>query len=295
VLYGLYASVVSGVTYGVIVSLLAVGLSLIYGVMGTVNTSHGAFYMVGGALAFASSSLLKLPPLVSIAVSFVGVFVIGLAAMALFIPRRMWVTSESNEQSTVMILFAAVAMVTQQVAFTLYGGSAFIVRSLLTGYVLLPGGVYITNEVLLAVIITLAVYATLYFFLRYTMLGMGMRAYAQDKESAESLGINGRTISLITFAAGVAMAAIAGGLLAAIYSVNSASGWDELITAFVIVTFGGIGSIMGSLLGGLIYGIIYSMMQFFYPELSFILVLLIIYIVILVRPTGLLGQVVERG
>ena len=282
-------------TYGVIISLLAVGLSLIYGVMGTVNTSHGAFYMVGGALAFASSSLLKLPAVFSIVLSVMGVFALGVAAMTIFIPRRMWVTSESNEQSAVMIMFAALAIIIQQVVSILYGGSTFVVRSLLSGYIQLPGNLYVTNNVLLAVIITLAVYSTLYLFLRHTMLGMGMRAYAQDKESAESLGINGRTISLITFATGVAMAALAGCLLAAIYSINSGTGWDELITAFVIVTFGGIGSIMGSLLGGLIYGIIYSVMQYFYPELSFVLVLLIIYIVVIIKPTGLLGQVVERG
>ena len=215
--------------------------------------------------------------------------------MIIFIPRRMWVTSESNEQSAVMIMFAALAIIIQQVVSIFYGGSTFVVRSLLIGYIHLPGNLYVTNNVLLAVVITLAVYSTLYLFLRHTMLGMGMRAYAQDKESAESLGINGRTISLITFATGVAMAALAGCLLAAIYSINSGTGWDELITAFVIVTFGGIGSIMGSLLGGLIYGIIYSVMQYFYPELSFVLVLLIIYVVIIIRPTGLLGQVVERG
>ncbi|MHB2037491.1 MAG: branched-chain amino acid ABC transporter permease [Nitrososphaerales archaeon] len=285
----------SGVTYGIIISLLAVGLSLIYGIMGTVNTSHGVFYMVGGALAFASSNLLKLPATVSIVLSVLGVFALGMAAMIIFIPRRMWVTSESSEQSTVMIMLAALAIVIQQIVSVLYGGSTFVVRSLLQGSIRLPGDVYVTNNVLLAVIITLAVYATLYLFLRNTMLGIGMRAYAQDKESAESLGINGRTISLIAFATGVAMAAIAGCLLAAIYSINSGTGWDQLITAFVIVTFGGIGSIMGSLLGGLIYGIIYSVMQYFYPDISFVLVLLVIYVVIIIRPTGLLGQVVERG
>jgi branched-subunit amino acid ABC-type transport system permease component len=91
------------------------------------------------------------------------------------------------------------------------------------------------------------------------------------------------------------MAALAGALLSSIYSSTTATGWNELVTAFIIVTFGGVGSLAGSLVGGLTYGIIYSELQFFYPSLSFVIVIFVIYIFILIRPTGIFGRIVERG
>lgn len=294
-LYGIYASLVSGISYGLIISLLAAGLSIIYGVMGTVNIAHGAFYMLGGLVAFLGSSFLHLNPIFSIVISVIAIFALGMLLLPALAPSRMWVTSNNEEQSAMMILLAGAAIIIQQVSFLFYGTYTFAVPSIIAGSILLPDSVYISNQVAIAMVISLCSYLVIFLFLRRTKLGLGIRAYSQNKEVAESLGVAGAKVSLLTFSIGVTLAALAGALLASIYSFNTGTGWDELITAFVIVTFGGIGSLAGSLVASLIYGIIYSILQFYYPSLSFVIVILVIYLLILVRPTGLFGRIVERG
>jgi branched-chain amino acid transport system permease protein len=263
--------------------------------MGTVNIAHGAFFMLGALAAFVASAFLHLDPVLSIVFSIAVCLGLGSLILPALAPSRWWVTSNTEEQSAMMVLLAGAAVIIQQVSFLFYGTYNFAVPSILPGYQQLPGPVYVTNQVTIAMAISLVTYVFLFLFLRRTKLGLGIRAYSQNKEVAESIGVAGARVSLITFAIGVTMAALAGALLASIYSASTSTGWDELITAFVIVTFGGIGSLKGSLVGSLIYGIIYSVLQFYYPSLSFIIVILVIYLLILVRPSGLFGRIVERG
>jgi len=293
-LYGLISSLIGGVTYGLIISLMAAGLSLIYGVMSNVNTSHGMFYMLGGFLAFLASFYLHLPPFFSLLFTCLASFVIGIGVILLIVPSSLRVTTDPDSQNQVMILLLALATATEYVVLLVFGGSSVAVPSMIYGTLTFANGVYITYQTLLASLISVVSYLLLYVFLKFTKVGLGIRAFAQNKDLARAIGIEGERLSLIVFGIGVLLAALSGALLASIFSVNSASGWNELVISFVIVTLGGIGSIFGSLLGGLIYGIAYSIALYYYPSYAFIIVLILIYLVLIIKPTGLLGEIIER-
>ena len=292
---GVYISAVSGITYGLVISLLAAGLSLIYGVMKNVNTSHGAFYMAGGFLAFLASSDLKLSPVLAVIFAFGVAFLLGVGILNIVVPRPMWVTTNPDKQNTVMILLLAIATIYQQSFFILFGGAAITVPPLLFGSISLPGGVYVSYQTAISVALSILTYLLLYLFLYFTKRGKAIRAFAQDRQLAEALGVSTRATAIITFGIGVSLASLSGSLFSSIYSVNSTTGWDELVIAFVIVTLGGIGSIAGSIIGGLIYGTLYSILEFYYPSYSFPVTLLVIYLILVVRPTGILGERIERA
>jgi branched-chain amino acid transport system permease protein len=294
-LFGLYLSLISGVSYGLIISLLAGGLSLIYGVMNNVNTSHGAFYMVGGFLTFFAVSNLHLPIVVGILFAFVAAFVLGIFVLFVLIPKRMWVSSNPDSQNTVMILFLALAYVLQYGIFMVYGGGSIAVPMIIFGNILAPGGVYIPYQTIIAIAISLLCYVGLFLFLRDTKIGKAIRAFSQDRELAEAMGVRVTTIALMSFGLGVSLAALSGSLLSSIYSITAATGWTELMIAFVIVTFGGIGSIGGSFIGGLVFGIVYAITQYFLPAYSFVIALILIYIVLVSKPTGIFGEIIERA
>jgi len=294
-LFGLYLSLISGVSYGLIISLLAGGLSLIYGVMNNVNTSHGAFYMLGGFLTFFAVSSLHLPIVLSIMFAVAAAFALGLFFLYVLIPKKMWVSSNPDAQNTVMIIFLALAQVLQNGAFIVYGGGSVAVPRIFFGYVLAPGGVYIGDQSIIAIAISLLCYVGLFLFLRDTKIGKAIRAFSQDRELAEAMGVKVSTIALLSFGLGVSLAALSGSLLSSIYSITASTGWNELVIAFVIVTFGGIGSISGSFLGGLVYGIIFAVTQYFLPAYSFAIALVLIYIVLVNKPTGILGEIIERA
>jgi branched-chain amino acid transport system permease protein len=294
-LFGLYLSLISGVSYGLIISLLAGGLSLIYGVMNNVNTSHGAFYMMGGFLTFFAVSSLHLPIVVSIIFAFAAAFAIGLVFLYVLIPKKMWVSADPDAQNTVMILFLALAQVLQNGAFIVYGGGSIAVPRISFGAIIAPGGVYIGDQTIIAIAISLLCYVGLFLFLRDTKIGKAIRAFSQDRELAEAMGVKVSTIALMSFGLGVSLAALSGSLLSSIYSITAATGWNELVIAFVIVTFGGIGSISGSFLGGLVYGVVYAITQYYIPAYSFAIALVLIYIVLVNKPTGILGEIIERA
>jgi len=294
-LFGLYLSLISGVSYGLIISLLAGGLSLIYGVMNNVNTSHGAFYMLGGFLTFFAVSSLHLPIVLSIMFAVAAAFALGLFFLYVLIPKKMWVSSNPDAQNLVMITFLALAQVLQNGAFIVYGGGSVAVPRIFFGYVIAPGGVYIGDQTVIAIAISLLCYVGLFLFLRDTKIGKAIRAFSQDRELAEAMGVKVSTIALLSFGLGVSLAALSGSLLSSIYSITASTGWNELVIAFVIVTFGGIGSISGSFLGGLVYGIIFAVTQYFLPAYSFAIALVLIYIVLVNKPTGILGEIIERA
>lgn len=295
VLFGLYLSIISGLSYGLIISLLAGGLSLIYGVMNNVNTSHGAFYMLGGFLTFFAVSSLHLPIVLSIVFAFSAAFALGVFFLFVLIPKQMWVSSNPDAQNTVMIIFLALAQVLQQGTFIVYGGGSVAVPRISFGNIIAPGGVYIPYQTIIAIAISLLCYVGLFLFLRDTKIGKAIRAFSQDRELAEAMGVRVSTIALMSFGLGVSLAALSGSLLSSIYSITAATGWNELVIAFVIVTFGGIGSISGSFIGGIVYGIVYAITQYYLPAYSFVIALVLIYIVLVNKPTGILGEIIERA
>ncbi len=290
--FGILSSLIYGITYGLILSLMAAGLSLIYGVMKNVNTSHGAFYMLGGFFAYLGYVFFK-SFIWSLIFAVLGTFFVGMGVLPLVIPKRYWTTLNADEQNTVMIIFLALATFFEYLVLILFGGGSVQIPSLFYGNINIFS-VYLTKQILFASLVSIGIYILLYIFLKYTSTGIMLRAFSQNKELSEACGINGERIALLAFGLGVALAGLTGAFFGSIFSINSASGWEELVESFVIVTFGGIGSIFGSLVGGLIFGTVYSFLLLYYPQYAFEGVLLVIFIILLLKPTGLLGGQVER-
>jgi len=294
ILSGLYLSIVSGLTFGMILSLMAGGLSLIYGVLNILDTAHGTFYMFGGFMAYIIGTVLRAGSGVMLPLSVGMIFVLGMVILVLVIPKNMRITENSDQMNVVMILLLGVATVGQYGVFIIFGGATVAVPALVTGATGLPGGIYLTNETLLAVGVTIVTYLALYMFLSRTRVGNGIMACTQNRELAEAIGIRSDRVALLAFGIGCAMSAMSGVLLGSLYSINSGTGWDEMIIAFIIVIFGGVGKLIGSVVGGLFYGVMYSIIEYYYPALSLVVVLLLIYAVVIIKPTGLFGEVVER-
>lgn len=250
--------------------------------------------MLGGFVAFVISAYLKLPPAVTLVLTAVIMFMIGAGVLGLMIPAKLRITTKPDDQNYVMIMMLAFATFAEYLILELFGGGAVAAPSILNGATLIVSNVYLTNQVILAAGISLSAYLILFIFLKFTKTGKGIRAFTQNGEVARSIGIDGQKLAFIVYGIGVMMAAVSGALLASIYSVDSATGWNELVIAFVIVTFGGIGSVSGSLIGGLIYGIVYSIMLYYYPTYALVAVLVMIYALLVIKPTGLRGKIVER-
>ncbi len=250
--------------------------------------------MLGGFVAFVISAYLKLPPAVTLVLTAVIMFMIGAGVLGLMIPAKLRITTKPDDQNYVMIMMLAFATFAEYLILELFGGGAVAAPSILNGATLIVSNVYLTNQVILAAGISLSAYLILFIFLKFTKTGKGIRAFTQNGEVARSIGIDGQKLAFIVYGIGVMMAAVSGALLASIYSVDSATGWNELVIAFVIVTFGGIGSVSGSLIGGLIYGIVYSIMLYYYPTYALVAVLVMIYALLVIKPTGLRGKIIER-
>lgn len=292
---GIYISIGTGLGYGLIISLLAAGMSLIYGVTNNVDTAHGSFYLLGALFAFVAADIFHTPAAAAIVVGFLVVFAIGGGVFgSRLVPKKMWVISNSEDQNVVLMILLGFAIIMEYLTFIVFGGVSVSIPSIFFGAVSI-GPIFLSYQYLFAISVSILSYVFLLWLLYRSKLGKAIRAFSQDRHLAEAVGVNVDLIAILTFAIGCSLAAITGTMLGSIYAITSASGWDELITAFIIVTFGGVGSIFGSLIAGVIYGIIYQLLQFYYPSLSFIITLLFIYIIMVLRPKGLFGEIIERA
>jgi len=283
----LFQGGLNGVMLGLNYALIALGLSLIFGIMGIVNFAHGEMYMLGGYVAYFLIGVLGLDFFSTI----IGaVVIIGLLGMLfekiIFRP----LTMRPKEALTSMIAAVGLAWVLQMLAVICFGDLDRKVPSTFKGIINM-GGVVITKERLVTIIIGIVLVVLLNLFLLRTRMGTAIRAVAQDKEAAALQGVKVGRISAISFGVGCALAGSAGALMAPIFSVSPFLGGDVILKAFLVVILGGMGSIPGAMLGGLVLGFIESFGSLFFtvPTVSAITFSLII-LVLIVRPQGLLGH-----
>jgi branched-chain amino acid transport system permease protein len=278
--------VLNSVQYGLLLFLVASGLTLIFGIMGIINLAHGSFYMVGAYLAFALAS-------------HTGSFAL---AIALGIPLTLafgWLL----EWTVFSHLYRRDHL--EQVLLT-YGLILFFeeARSILVGDdvhsvaipELLKASVALTETLsypvyrLFISFVCLALAAALYVLIRRTRLGMMIRAGSHDRDMVAALGININLVYRIVFALGVALAAFAGMIAAPVSTVYPGMGANVLIVSFVIVVIGGIGSVWGALVAALIIGFADTFGKVVFPEAAGIVVYLVMAAVLLWRPEGILRK-----
>lgn len=253
----------NGLQLGVMLFLMAAGLTLIFGVMGLINLAHGSLFMVGGFVCAAVAAWTGSFWLGLVA-SLIAAAALG-ALVEIVVIRRLY---DRDHLDQVLATFALVLMFSEGVRF-LFGSFPLYLDppAFLAGPVMLPGGLPYPAYRLAIIVAGLVVAAGLGLLISRTRLGMQIRAGEADREMIAALGVDIRFLYTVVFALGAALAGFAGALIGAIQSVQVGMGEPVLILAFVVIVIGGIGSIKGALVAALIVGLVDTMGRFLLPVL----------------------------
>ncbi len=277
---------ISTVLLGGIYALIAVGLTLIFGIMRVVNFAHGEFLMLGMYLAFWSFALWGVDPYFILVVAVPLFFAIGLGVYALVM--RGVIHASHNVQ-----IFTTVGLSTalQNVALVLWTGDFRFVRPWESSVVVrILGAAFNLSQVIafaVALLFTLALFA----FMKWTHAGRVMRATAQDGEAATLMGINTDRVYRLAFAIGIACVGVAGVLVSPLYSVYPTAGLQFVLLAYVVVVLGGLGDMVGALLGALIVAGVEVIGSYVFGSAWKEVIYFVLFIAVLVfRPAGLFGQ-----
>jgi branched-chain amino acid transport system permease protein len=301
-LWQVIAAVIDGVTSGATLFLVAVGLSLIFGVLKVLNAAHGSFYAIGALAAAWTWGLIGATGLPGDAIypaMFVCALVVGVAlgpAMEQVLLRWTFDIEPTSRRENIQLLatFAAFLMLEdgQKLIFgtsPYYSGGALG----LLGSTRI-GGLLYTNYQLLLVPLAALVLLALRSFLRRSRTGRWMVAVAEDAEIASAMGIRVRPIQVLSFTLGGILAALGGALASPTIGVSIGIGADMMVLSFAVVAIAGLGQIEGAILASLIIGIAHSLAVFFMPVLSTVAPFLMMLLVLLVRPVGIFGTAGPR-
>ncbi|MCT8997489.1 branched-chain amino acid ABC transporter permease [Chelativorans intermedius] len=296
----LIEQLLNGLQLGVMLFLMAAGLTLIFGVMGLINLAHGSLYMIG---AFACA----------IVATATGSFWIGLAAslaaaaaagaiMEITVIRRLY---ERDHLDQVLATFALILIFSEGTRWLFGSFPLYLdIPPALQGAVPLPGGGQYQLYRLAIIGVGVAVAVGLYLLIARTRLGMRIRAGESDREMIAALGVDISTLYTVVFALGAALAGLAGALVGALQSVQVGMGEPVLILAFVVIVIGGIGSIKGALFGAVLVGVVDTMGRFLLPQaltlmlapsqaalvggaLASMLIYIVMALILAFRPSGL--------
>lgn len=274
----------SGLSTGMMIFLLASGLSLIFGLMGVLNFAHGSFFMWGaytGVWVYSRTQSFILAIMAGMAV---GVVVGYLAELTTV--RRVY-----GKPVAQILITTGLMLVLNDVLKVFFGSNiiATTVPPLLAGSWEL-GGIIIVKYRLFTILIGLIVAVVVHLILTRTKIGMIVRAGAQSQEMVQVLGINIRQVFSFVFMFGAALAALGGVMMApAIGAINSNMGIENQMLAFIVVVIGGMGNFLGSVLGSVLVGLAGAYTAWFLPEASLAVNVIIMSIVILIKPNGLFG------
>ncbi len=295
--------VLNGLQFGVMLFLMAAGLTLVFGVMGLINLAHGSLYMIGAfaaAIVAAKTGSFLFAMVASMAAAaFAGVMV------EMLVIRRLY---NRDHLDQVLATFALILIFSEGTRWLFGSFPLYLnVPSYLSGPVSLPGGIQYPLYRLVIIGVGLLVAAGLFLLIAKTRLGVQIRAGESDREMIAALGVNITRLYTIVFALGAALAGLAGALVGAIQSVQVGMGEPVLILAFVVIVIGGIGSIKGALIGALLVGLTNTLGGVLLPELfslfmdrssatsvgsalASMLIYILMALVLVWRPAGLFGQ-----
>ena len=285
-------NLINGISLGSVYAIIALGYTMVYGIAKMLNFAHGDVIMVGAYVCFFATGQFGLPPLAGVLLAMVVCTVLGMV-----IERLAYKPLRQSASLAVLITAIGVSYFLQNSALLLWKSDPKVFTSVVgTGSVKLFGGeLTITHVAIVTVLACVVIMLALTWFTGRTKMGKAMRACSEDKAAAQLMGIDvDHTISM-TFAIGSALAAIAGVLLCSTYpSLMPTTGSLPGIKAFTAAVFGGIGSIPGAMLGGILLGIIEIFAKAFNTNISDAVVFAVLIVVLLVKPTGLLGKAVRE-
>lgn len=278
--------IINGLLLGGTFAIISVGLTLIFGIVRVINFAHGEFLMVGLYAVYLMTNHLGLHPYIATVPAIILLFIAG-ALMQRFIIQPL-LNADPHIQ-----IFATVGISTALLNFALlvFGADVFSVRlDDFTSNRVRMGAVSATTGPMITFVLSIALIVGLHIFLKVTYLGRAIRATAQNRYAAQLMGVNVEWIYIITFGLGCACLGLASGLLLPQYPVFPTVGSFFVLTAFVIVVLGGLGSLGGAFLGSMIIGLVDSLSGYYIaPDLKEVVYFLIFLVILVLRPTGLLG------
>lgn len=288
----LMQQIVNGLVLGSIYALSALGFTLVFGAARIVNFAYGEILMLGAFFTLTAMSWLALPFFAAMAV---GAAVTALFSVILFmltirpLTRRSYTSLQGELQ--VILVTLGLLYVLRESALIIWGSAPRKMDMGITGVFIL-GDIVLAKQRFAVIVIMLVMVLGLYGLLYRTRIGKALRAIAQNREGAAAIGLDGDRIIAFVFAVSGALACVAGSLLGALYATEPAMGGAPLLKSFVIVIFGGLGSVPGAILGGVMIGLIETLTGAYIGfAVKDILTFALLIAVLLWRPTGLFGRV----
>ena len=280
---------INGISLGSVYAIIALGYTMVYGIAKMLNFAHGDVIMIGAYVSFCAMQYMGLPAILSVVLAMAVCTVLGIVIEGLaYKPLR------QAPSLAVLITAIGVSYFLQNLALLIWGSTPKSFSSVVSigSITLLEGQLVISGETIVTVLANILIMIALTQFTSRTKFGKAMRAVSEDKGAAELMGINVNATISMTFAIGSALAAIAGVLLcSADPTLQPTTGSMPGIKAFTAAVFGGIGSIPGAMIGGVLLGVIEILGKAYVStELGDALVFAVLILVLLVKPTGLLGK-----
>lgn len=285
----LVQNIVFGLLLGALYGLAAVGLSLVFGVTKFLNVAHGELLMLGGYASFWLFSLYRVDPFLSLPLAALALVVVGIVLYLLLFSRTIKMDEEQKVQTTMLIGFG-VSVILQNLAQRLWTADD---RSITTAYSRMSWTIFDIRFPIVRVVsmvVALVLVIILHQFLQRSYFGKAIRATVEDWEEATILGIDTHRVYLVAFVIGAAFAGMAGTLVSVGYSIVPSMGLEWTLVCLVVMTLGGLGSIIGTFVGGLILGVAQALTAFAVGGAYRQVVGLLLFLLVLaVRPQGLFG------
>lgn len=287
----IYQAIVDGILVGGVYALMAVGLTLIFGVLDIINIAQGVMVILGAYLSYELAARLHIDLFLGLLVTVPAMFVIGVVIQWAFIrPLR------GRERTSMTLLVSyAVALIIEGILYEIFGANS---RQLNASYVTSSVhvfGFYLSYIYLYGFVLALALVAALYTLLYRTKFGRSVRATMQDATAARLVGINISRVAAITYGIGVAVTAAGGMVFGATNAFNPNSGYDLISRLLAIIVLGGLGSIGGALAASIFMITLESVVDIWQPTWAIVVFYAALVLVLLIRPTGLFGRKAVRA
>jgi branched-chain amino acid transport system permease protein len=285
--------VLQGVVRGSMYAVMAVGLSLIFGILGIVNFAHGEFFMIGAYVMYFAVSVLALPIAVGLLAAALLLFVLGMLVERVLIDPlrrrsgRGWLLDS-------FVLTIGLTVVLQNLALELLGSQRRGLSEMIAGSIDIFG-VTLSYDRLFILSVAVAIVLSLWAAVRYTDIGKSVRATSQASDAARTLGIDIRRVYTLTFGIGAALAGVSGALLLTVFPASPTVGMLPVMKGFAVVVLGGLGNIPGAIVGGLILGVVEAFAVFsFSSGWQHVITAILVIVILIVRPQGIFTQQSER-